>query len=597
MKSHPTVTPSGGKLRFRTRAAFVSAFFALTAAAGAFERVNLTSAGGEATDGVAWTPSASADGRYVVFATNAALIPTDTNHDFDIYLRDRVAGTTTCLSVNTFGAPAGESYNPVISADGRFVAFESFADSLVTFDTNGSNDVFVRDLVNGTMARVSVSSLGVQAENGSDSSFPSISGDGRFVVFQSSAANLVEDDTNGETDIFVHDLPAGTTTRINVGPAPGFAEANGMSSMPHLSGDGSTVVFRSFATTLTASPTNGNAHIFACDLATGAITLVSKNGAGEESDFDSGSSMTSSDGRYVVFESMAGNLAPGDDANNDPDIFLHDRQTGATTRVSHVTGGAKQNGISASPSISADGSLIAFTSNAANLAPEASGDIFNLYVHRIATGETALISKGYNGAEGDDSTYEKAVFVENGNAIVFESSASNLVPNDTNLTHDIFYLSLSGYSQPDTILSKSASIGAGVGGDVYNTNAAGQSLKLLSKRAKAVNATLFVQNDGTGSDAFRVRGQIGNAFIPLSYFAGSKNVTGAVKSGNYNTGSLAVGASRMLKIAATPVRSKVAKVRKKKTVWLRKSCSAVITSTSVTDPTKRDAVRLQVEHR
>lgn len=597
MKSHPPVTPSCGKRRFRTRSVFVSAFFALTATAGAFERLNLTSAGGEATDGVAWTPSASADGRYVVFATNATLIPTDMNSDFDIYLRDRVAGTTTCLSVNTFGAPAGQSYNPVISADGRFVAFESFADSLVTFDTNGSNDVFVRDIVNGTMARVSVSSLGVQAENGSDSSFPSISGDGRLVVFQSSAANLVEDDTNGQTDIFVHDLPAGTTTRINIGSAPGFAEANGMSSTPILPGDGSTVVFRSFATTLTASPTNGNAHIFACDLATGAITLVSKNSEGDESDFDSGSPMTSSDGRYVVFVSMAGNLAPGDDLTNTADIFLHDRQTGATSRVSRNSAGVKQDGMSASPSISADGSLIAFTSNAGNLAPEATGNFSNLYVHRIATGETALISKGYNGAEGDDSTYEKAVFVENGNAIVFESSASNLVPNDTNMTHDIFYLSLSGYSRPDTILSKSTAIGVGVGGDVYNSTAAGQSLGLLSKRAKAVNATLFVQNDGTQGDAFRVRGQIGNAFIPLSYFAGSKNVTSAVKSGNYNTGTLAVGASRMLKISATPVRSKVAKVRNGKTVWLRKSCSAMITSTSVSDATKSDAVRLEVEHR
>lgn len=597
MKSPASVTSSGGTFRFRARAVIVSAFFALTAGAGAFERVNLTSAGGEATGGVTWTPSASADGRYVVFTSNVALIPTDTNSDFDIYLRDRVAGTTTCVSVSTFGAPAGDSYNPVISADGRFVAFESFADSLVTFDTNGSNDVFVRDLVNGTMARVSVSSLGVQAENGSDSSFPSISGDGRFVVFQSSAANLVEDDTNGQTDIFVHDLPAGTTTRINVGPAPGLAEANGMSSMPHISDDGSTVAFRSFATTLTASPTNGNAHIFACDLATGAITLVSKNSAGDESDFDSGSPMTSTDGRYVVFESMAGNLAAGDDANNDPDIFLHDRQTGATTRVSRNSAGVKQDNFSASPSISDDGSLIAFSSNASNLAPEASGDIFNLYLHRVTTGETALISKGYDGAEGDDASYDRAVFVEDGTAIVFESSASNLVLNDTNMTHDIFYLSLNRNLQPDNLLSKSASIGAGVGGDVYNTTAAGQSLGLLTKKAKAVNAYLFVQNDGTAADAFRVRGQIGNAFIPLSYYAGSKNVTGAVKSGNYNTGTLAAGANRMLKVEAAPVRSKVAKVRNGKTFWLRKSCSAVIMSTSVSDPAKTDAVRLQVEHR
>lgn len=597
MKPAPHPIPSSaGKRRFGAGAALFSGILAFSPVAEAFERVNLTSTGGEATDGVAWTPSASADGRYVVFTTNATMIPADTNSDFDIYLRDRVAGTTTCVSVSTTGSPAGQSYNPVISADGNFVAFESYANSLVAGDTNASNDVFVRDLVNGTTARVSVSSLGVQAENGSDSSQTSISEDGRFVVFASSAGNLVADDTNGFDDIFLHDRIDGTTRRINFGPAPGLAEANGNSSSPYLSGDGSTVVFRSFATTLTASPTNGNAHIFACDLASGLITLVSKSTGGDESDLDSGSPMTSADGKRVVFESMAGNLAPDDDANNDPDIFLHDRQTGTTTRLSRNTAGEKQDAYCASPSISADGTLVAFSSDAGNLAPEAVGGTYNLYVHDPATGETTLISKGYDGAEGDDASYDRASFVAGGDAIVFESSASNLVINDTNLTHDIFYRLLAA-AQPDNLLGKSASIGAAVGGDVYNTTAAGQSLGLLSRKARAVNAYLFVQNDGSAADAFRVRGQAGNAFIPLSYFAGAKNVTATVKSGAYNTGTLAAGASRMLKIEAAPVRSKVAKVRKGKTVWLRKSYATVITGTSVADPTKRDAVRLGVEHR
>ncbi len=216
MKPAPHPIPSSaGKRRFGAGAALLSGILTFSSVAEAFERVNLTSTGGEATDGVAWTPSASADGRYVVFTTNATMIPADTNSDFDIYLRDRVAGTTTCVSVSTTGSPAGQSYNPVISADGRYVAFESGANSLVTGETNGAYDIFVRDLVNGTTARVPVSSLGTQAENGSCSMQPSISGDGQFIAFTSSAANLVADDTNNDPDIFLHDRQTGTTTRLS----------------------------------------------------------------------------------------------------------------------------------------------------------------------------------------------------------------------------------------------------------------------------------------------------------------------------------------------------------------------------------------------
>jgi Tol biopolymer transport system component len=156
-------------------------------------------------DGFCFNPSISRDGRFVAFSTNAKnLIAGDNNDTSDIYVRDRALGTTTRASVSFQGTEALEgAFQGSISADGRFVVFDSFSPNLVLGDTNNAGDVFVRDTVSGTTVRASVATYGVETSPFFSSFGGSISGDGRFVSFESSAANLTANDTNGVSDIFI----------------------------------------------------------------------------------------------------------------------------------------------------------------------------------------------------------------------------------------------------------------------------------------------------------------------------------------------------------------------------------------------------------
>lgn len=420
--------------------AFAAVFVASTLSGQAIERVNFDTTNNPPTSGVAFSPSASSDGRYVVFSTNADLVATDTNFDFDIYLRDRVLGTTTCISVDDMGVPVGQVGSATISADGKFVAFDCADDTLFPNDMNWTSDVFVRDVVAGTTSRISVPLGG--GGNGGGGTGPSISGDGRYVVFASTATDLIASDTNNFEDIFLRDRQTGTTTRISRGPAPGFAETNSGSDMPSISEDGSKVSFRSFATNLVSPATDGTPHVYVYDVASGAIELVSQSTGGDQGDFDSMQSRLTANGSHVVFESSAGNLVAGDDANFDSDVFVRDLAGGTTTRVSHASNGDKQNGLASGPAISRDGRYVAFSSTGDNLAPEATGATGNLYVRDLVTGQTRLITIGIDGLEGDDATWGSPSFVQNDAGIIFESAANNLIANDTLTSHDIFYAAL-----------------------------------------------------------------------------------------------------------------------------------------------------------
>jgi Tol biopolymer transport system component len=433
MKLHSLPTRSIGAVSLGLAAAALLSF---TPPLDALERLNLDTSGSEVDDGVSFNPSVSADGRYVVFESNASLVPEKTSFFFDIYLRDRVLGTTTRISVDGAGNEAdGSSGSPVISANGQFVAFVSNASDLVNDDTNDEGDIFVKNLLTGAVERVSVATGGAEATVW-PSSDPSISGDGRYVVFSSAADDLVAGDMNNHTDIFLRDRQTGTTTRVSLGPAG--AEGDGESYSPVISDDGSTVAFRSYATTLTNPATSGNAHIFVRDLGTNTTSLVSKTSGGDEADFDCDFPDLSSDGRYVVFQSSASNLDPLDTEFN-TDIFLHDRQAGTTALVSVSSDGAKGNQTSWNPAISGNGTHLGFTSDSTNLVPGDSNGLTDLFVRNLTSGVTHRLSVGPNGEEADDGTWSTPDFIADGSALVFESSAGNLVPGDTNLTHDIFY--------------------------------------------------------------------------------------------------------------------------------------------------------------
>lgn len=342
---------------------------------GTTERVSVASDETEANH-TSFFSSISADGRYVTFDSMASnLFPDDTNNVSDIFVRDLLTGTTERISVDSFETQGnGSSTDPLISADGLFVAFRSNASNLVGGDTNGDGDIFVRNLVNGTTERISVSADEQQATD--QSSSPSISANGRFVAFQSFATNLVPGDTNAKVDIFVRDRISGSTERVSL--ASSGTQADGDSSLAAIAPDGSFVAFRSVATNLVPGDTNGEQDIFVRERTGGTTERVSLADDETQANSDSGSLAISADGRYVAFETDASNLIPGDIPFS-TDIFVRDRTAGTTERVSVSTSGEAANNFCVSPAISADGSLVTFTSFASNLVPgdaNASYDVF-----------------------------------------------------------------------------------------------------------------------------------------------------------------------------------------------------------------------------
>lgn len=347
--------------------------------------------------------------------------------------------TTERVSVNARGNQAlGASYHPSISADGRYVAFESYANNLVPGDTNGTWDIFVHDRQTVVMEHVSVDSQGVQGNNLSRN--PSISADGRYVTFESYATNLVPGDTNANPDIFVHDRQTGVTERVSVDSQG--VQSNSMSRNASISADGHHVSFNSHANNLVPGDTNWTEDTFTHNRLTGATKRVSVNSRGVQANHTSYKSSNSADGRYVVFTSDANNLVPGD-TNYDPDIFVHDCQTGVTERVSVDSFGAQghgQSGIRGPSCLSADGRYVAFQSEASNLVLGDTNGLADVFVHDRQTGVTERVSVDSFGAQangyGNESDYPS--ISANGRYVAFESGADNFVPGDTNGRLDAF---------------------------------------------------------------------------------------------------------------------------------------------------------------
>ncbi|MFO0982712.1 MAG: calcium-binding protein [Planctomycetota bacterium] len=411
----------------------------LAGAQHATTRVSVDSAGNQGNDeSQLWNGHAiSADGRYIVFDSYATnLVPGDTNGVPDIFVNDRLTGETTRVSVSSSGSEQDRSLgDAAISADGRYVAFDSLATNLVPGDTNGLADVFVHDRLTGETTRVSVNSAGTEGND--DSVGPAISADGRYVAFDSYATNLVPGDTNGAEDVFVHDLWTGVTTRVSVDSAGNEAnDESGSWYAPWLSPEGRYVAFESRATNLVPGDRNHTVDIFLHDRVTGQTTLESVSSSGEEGDWPSEFPSLSADVRYVAFMSRSTNLVPGD-TNQAQDVFLHDRLTAQTTRVSVSSSGGQGNYDSWNPSISADGRYVAFHSYATNLVPGDSNMATDVFLHDRQTGETTRVSLDPDGAPGNNSSFQPSISAD-GRCVAFESAATNLVLGDTNATADVF---------------------------------------------------------------------------------------------------------------------------------------------------------------
>ena len=326
-----------------------------------------------------------------------------------------------------------------VSLDGRFVAFQSRASNLVAEDTNNKRDVFVYDREMKTMERVSISSDGEQADN--NSGHPSISGDGRFVAFMSLAGNLVENDQNGQFDIFVHDRENKSTELVSVS-VDGNA-GNTKSLYPAISTDGCCIVFESSANNLIESDNNEATDIFLRNLKQGLTETVSLSTRGQQANHGSYNASISADGRFVIFDSPARNLVPEDNKRSDEhewnfsDVFLRDRERGETKLVSINTYGKPGNHPSSHGSVSADGRYIAFSSQATDLVEGYPDDRLivggkgrtarrvDIFVHDIRLRTTELASIGIDGEPGNHQSHAPQIS-SNGRFVTFQSSASNL---------------------------------------------------------------------------------------------------------------------------------------------------------------------------
>lgn len=394
--------------------------------------VSLSTQGAEANNG-SDRSNVSSDGRFVAFVTLASnLSSNDQNQDVDVYVRDRATGVTTLVSATPAGfAGAGFSYQASFSGDGRFVAFSSLANNLVTPDTNANWDVFVRDMVTGTTERVSVTSAGVQGIGLNDG--PAISADGRFVAFETYSSNL---GASGGKAIVIRDRIAGTTTLGSLN-ASGVA-ANGGCQLPVLSSDGRFLAFLSSSTNLVPGITPGPTQAFLRDRLTGVVRCVSVDSFGNPGNsWTSGGLALSADGRYVAFQSEAWNLVPNDANGSQPDVFVHDSSTGTTVCVSVTAAGINGSFDSRAPSISASGRFVAFYSRSNNIGGGDSNGAEDVFVRDLLAGSTERISVDPLGANLTLASRDAAISAD-GAVVAFASADWGVAQPDLIVEWDIF---------------------------------------------------------------------------------------------------------------------------------------------------------------
>ena len=414
---------------------------AATPAPGFTELVSLSSAGVQG-DQDSEAPSISSDGRFVAFASFAEnLVPGDTNLTADIFVRDRLLGTTERVSVSSRGTEGDDTSGilnlmggPSISADGRFVAFSSMATNLVAGDRNNNPDVFVHDRATGETTRVSVATGGAEANAGGVA--PSIGADGRFVAFESFADNLVPDG-NFTGDVFVHDRQTGVTERIS--QAPDGSDANSSSFTPMLNADGRYVYFTSFASNLVPSdPDDSAVDAYLFDRQTGTTEAITSQRSTQIVHHSSAGGI-SGDGRYVTFTTSDTSFLAVDGNGAFEDAWRVDRVTGQYLLVGVNDAGVQGDRGTFAGDISDDGRFVVMTSQSDNLG----GGTANLgrsdvFVRDVVAGTTRLVSAANDGSDGDGESGAPAM-TPTGSVIAFHSRSSNFVPeNQSFFANDVF---------------------------------------------------------------------------------------------------------------------------------------------------------------
>lgn len=407
-----------------------------------------------------WGPAIRADNYTLHISTDPA--PKDDPTPVfrqEVYQQTGETSRVSVASNGTEGNGTSGYFHTSISIDGSYITFPSSASNLVDGDTNGSGDIFIHDQTTGQTARVSIASDGTEGNSGSG--FPSISANGRYVAFYSFSNNLVPGDTNNVCDgngdgvynencgdVFVHDRLTEQTKRVSL--ASNGVQGNGISgeSGLEISADGRYVAFSSGASNLVSGDNNNYClakdgtpaanceDVFVHDTQTGQTTRISVASDGTEGNQASYAPSISADGRFIAFYSGASNLVPND-SNNHSDIFVHDIQTGQTTLVSinadGTPGNSDSGGFLDDLSISADGRYVAFRSYASNLVNGDTNDTVDIFVYDRQTGQTTRASVASDGSEGNGQSGFFGVSISaDGRYVAFYSEASNLVPGDMN---------------------------------------------------------------------------------------------------------------------------------------------------------------------
>lgn len=396
--------------------------------------VSITSDGTPASSG-ANRSAVSADGRYIAFESSAGnLAPgLDTHSEDQIYVHDRATGATEIVSVSSAGDPGNDWSTSVgLSADGRFVVFESMATNLVT-DEVRFQQVYVHDRATGTTELVSRASDGTPAARTSFK--PVISADGRYVAFQSYAANLVSGTTPERVHIYLHDRSTGEVELVS--RTEGGTEANNGSAEPSISSDGRFVSYNSLATNLVGESLSEFYNVFVFDRETGATEHVSVRSDGTPQDAAAFGSAISGDGRFVAFHSNARNFVPANSYDT-YHVYVHDRETDITERVSISSDGVEGSGLSMDPAISDDGRFVTYMSFAFNLTVEEElNERSDIYVYDRGTRATDKITIAHDGGAADGDSLLPDISGD-GSVVVFETIADNLIPDDNHTSFEIF---------------------------------------------------------------------------------------------------------------------------------------------------------------
>ncbi len=487
------------------------------------ERVSITSGGAEIVN--AQRPAISQDGRYVAFWTdaNGVVAADDTNNQGDVYVHDRSTNETVRVSIGNGNVQGNNvTFNELdISGSGTLIAMTSAATNFVTGDTNNAADIYVFDRGVGAMARVSLSYTGAQA-NGASSN-PVISQDGRFVLFRSAATNLIANDTNAQPDLYLYDRvvnPVSQIARVNVASDDAQSNQEDPNSQYDMNGDGTVIVFDSIGSTLVPNDTNNTYDIFLRDRLSDVTSRISVGANAVQGNGASTSPVISADGRYVAYSSAAANLVTGD-TNGVTDIFLYDRITSTTTRVSITTEGTQANGKSSQPEISGNGRYVSFASDATNLVPDDTNGVTDIFVHDTETGITTRVNVDSGGQQAVGAAAPLHSMSSGGQAIAFESAAANLVPNDTNNSNDVF-VAVAGPAAPSDLTATAVSE---TRIDLAWTDNAQDETRYMVERRRGSNAWRFIaENLPTSTVAFSDTGL--NTCTTYSYRVYAADATG-----------------------------------------------------------------------